>query len=96
LIGYYRVRYDSTNYALLRDQLIKDHTQISTNNRAQLLDDAFNLALLGHISYSDAFDLTLYLLKERHYSPWHAVLPELDYIHFQMLNSPASDDWLVN
>ena len=93
--GFYRVKYDSDNYRLIANQLQANHTKISSNNRAQLLDDAFNLALLGIVPYSDAFSLTKYLEDERHYSPWHAVLPELDYIHFMMLNTPVFAAWQV-
>jgi len=91
--GFYRVRYDSVNYGLIRDQLLSDHTIISVDNRAQLLDDAFNLAILNKISYTDAFDLTRYLGKEVAYSPWHGVLPELDYIHGMFLNNPYYGIW---
>ena len=96
LIGYYRVKYDPTNYNLISEQLKADPEVISVNNRAQLLDDAFNLALLNRINYTHAMDLTLYLEKEQAYSPWHGVLPELDYIHFMMVNGPAFDDWQVH
>lgn len=94
-IGYYRVLYDSANYGLIRDQLLSDHTVISVDNRAQLLDDAFNLAILNKISYTDAFDLTRYLAKEQAYSPWHGVLPELEYIHNMFVANSAFEDWRV-
>ena len=93
--GYYRVKYDTINNGLIRDQLVANPETISVNNRAQLLDDAFNLAILGRISYTDAFDMTLYLAKERSYSPWHGVLPELDYINSMFLNDPSFSDWKV-
>ena len=61
LPDYYRVLYDVTNYALIRDQLINDHTRILPNNRGQMLDDTFNLALANLVPYAQAMDLTLYL-----------------------------------
>ena len=94
-LGYYRVKYDPKNYELIRDQLLASHTVISTNNRAQLLDDAFNLAILGMVSYASALDLTLYLGKERDYTPWEAVLPELDYIHSMFVNRGGNANWEV-
>ena len=94
--GYYRVVYDPPNYALLRDQLVADHEVISSKNRVQLLDDAFNVALYGRINYTSALDLTLYLSKEQSYSPWHGILPELDYIHFMLINRGAFSDWQVH
>ena len=42
--GYYRVTYDERNWRLLKDQLLFDHEVFTPSNRAQLLDDAFNLA----------------------------------------------------
>merc|ERR1711911_517072 len=80
---------------MIANQLQADHNLIPINNRAQLLDDAFNLALLNAISYNDAFSLTTYLSKEKNYSPWHAVLPELEYIHFMMINTDYYEDWEV-
>ena len=93
--GYYRVMYDPENYGLLSDQLVADHNRISTFNRAQLLDDAFNLALLARINYTIALDLTLYLANEKNYSPWTGFLPELEYVHFQLIGTEASNDWQV-
>lgn len=93
--GYYRVMYDPENYGLLSDQLVADHNRISTFNRAQLLDDAFNLALLGRISYADALTLTLYMAQEKAYSPWHAVLPELKYVDSMFRYNAAYGEWKV-
>ena len=45
--GYYRVNYDDNNWKLLIKQLKADHTKIHVNNRAQLIDDALNLARAG-------------------------------------------------
>ncbi|KAK7498964.1 hypothetical protein BaRGS_00009773, partial [Batillaria attramentaria] len=42
--GYYRVNYDPQNWNALIKQLIKDHTVIPPVNRAQIIDDAWNLA----------------------------------------------------
>lgn len=93
--GYYRVAYDETNYGLIADQLIADHRQIGMLNRAQLLDDAFNLALADVISYTTALDLTLYLKYEREYVPWSAVLSELDYIDIMLFDQSEYGDWKV-
>ncbi len=87
--------YDTINYGLIRDQLVTDHTKFSVNNRAQLLDDAFNLATLNIIAYADAFDLTIYLRNEKEFTPWEAVLPELDFIHFMFVDDSAYQNWKV-
>jgi aminopeptidase N len=89
------VAYDPTNYGLIRDQLIADHQRVSANNRAQLLDDSFNLALTELIPYTDALDLTLYLKYEREYVPWHAVLSELNYVDIMLYNFAEFSNWKV-
>ncbi|CAG0922160.1 unnamed protein product, partial [Notodromas monacha] len=78
--GYYRVNYDATNWAMIQAQLEADHTKISTENRAQILDDAFNLARAGIISYPTALGLTKYLAKEQEFIPWRATANALAYI----------------
>ena len=42
--GYFRVNYDDQNWKLIIDQLNEDHEQIHVINRAQIIDDAMNLA----------------------------------------------------
>ncbi|RXM91483.1 Aminopeptidase N [Acipenser ruthenus] len=42
--GYYRVNYDTENWNRLLQQLQDNFTEIPVINRAQLIDDAFNLA----------------------------------------------------
>ncbi|KAK8402123.1 hypothetical protein O3P69_001307 [Scylla paramamosain] len=79
--GYYRVNYDDNNWELLIKQLKADHTKIHVNNRAQLIDDALNLARAGQLSYSLSMNLIAYLKKETSYVPWATALDNLAYIH---------------
>ncbi|MPC09521.1 Aminopeptidase N [Portunus trituberculatus] len=78
--GYYRVNYDDKNWKLLIEQLKVDHTKIHVNNRAQLIDDALNLARAGQLSYSLPMDLIAYLKNETSYTPWATALNNLAYI----------------
>lgn len=94
-LDYYRVLYDTVNYGLIRDQLIVDHQRFADNNRGQLLDDAFNLALIELLPYAQAFDLTLYLKSEQDYVPWHAVLSELNYVDVMLYNFAEFSIWKV-
>lgn len=87
--------YDVTNYGLIRDQLINDHKRISDSNRAQILDDAFNLASVKLISYNQALDISLYLKNEREFVPWKAVLNEFNYIDSMLYNSAEYTNWKV-
>ncbi|XP_037787462.1 aminopeptidase N-like [Penaeus monodon] len=47
--GYYRVNYDDHNWNLIIQQLKKDHRVISPINRAQIINDAMNVAKAGTI-----------------------------------------------
>lgn len=50
--GYFRVNYDEMNWKLLIRQLKDDHSLIHQKNRAQLIDDALNLARAGNSIFS--------------------------------------------
>ena len=78
--GFYRVNYDQGNWGLIAVKLLTNHSSIDTMNRAQLLDDAFNVAKAGLLDYRLALDLTLYLGREEDYLPWQAALTNLDYL----------------
>ncbi|KAM6076076.1 glutamyl aminopeptidase [Chlamydotis macqueenii] len=52
-IGFYRVNYDSQNWAMLSALLISNHKGFSAADRAGILDDAFSLARLLRASVLD-------------------------------------------
>ena len=93
--NFYRVAYDETNYKLIAADLLANHVNVPLKNRAQLLDDSFNLALANAVSYTSALDLTMYLKNEIEYVPWRSVLTELDYIDVMLSQSPEFADWKV-
>jgi aminopeptidase N len=78
--GFYRVNYDITNWERLAGQLEAAHADIHRMNRAQMLDDAFNLARAGRLDYTTALALTDYLGQELDYIPWTAALNGFAYI----------------
>ncbi|XP_042215803.1 aminopeptidase N-like isoform X2 [Homarus americanus] len=78
--GYYRVNYDQDNWNLLIQQLLTDHRVINTINRAQIIDDAMDLARAGQISYDVALGLYSYLGNEVEYVPWKAAVNNLAYL----------------
>ncbi|KAI1889465.1 hypothetical protein AGOR_G00163150 [Albula goreensis] len=47
--GYYRVNYDIANWERLLEQMTADHQVIPVLNRAQIIDDAFNLARYSQV-----------------------------------------------
>ncbi|XP_019733795.1 aminopeptidase Ey-like isoform X3 [Hippocampus comes] len=77
--GYYRVNYDPGNWERLLAQLIRDHQVIPLTNRAQLVDDAFNLARAQLVSASLALRTTSYLYAETEYIPWQTALNNFQY-----------------
>ncbi|XP_068578982.1 aminopeptidase N-like [Cebidichthys violaceus] len=81
VVGYYRVNYDPENWKRLIDNLSTNHELIPVINRAQLVDDAFNLARAKIISTVLALQTTQYLNKERDYMPWESALNNLDFFY---------------
>jgi len=83
-VGYYKVNYDEKNWGLLVGQLTQDHTAIHTINRAQLIDDALDLARSGELGYDTALSVIGYLDAEREYLPWDAAFNNLAYVNTQL------------
>ncbi|XP_063599467.1 aminopeptidase N-like [Penaeus indicus] len=87
--GYFRVNYDANNWELLTKQLADAHEVIHVTNRAQVMDDALNLARAGQLNYTTALGLNEYLAKETEYVPWRAALNNLDYLDAMLSATPG-------
>ncbi|PSN50126.1 Aminopeptidase N [Blattella germanica] len=83
--GFYRVNYDHKNWRMLT----KNFLQLPDVTRAQLLDDALNLALAGHLDYPVALELTTQLMSDTEYLPWSAALTALDHLDNMLALTPA-------
>ncbi|KAM6937383.1 aminopeptidase N-like [Xenentodon cancila] len=81
VVGYYRVNYDTDNWERLLTALSTGHMALPVINRAQLVDDAFNLARAKIIPTVLALRTTKYLIKERDYMPWQSALNNLDFFY---------------
>lgn len=80
--GFYRINYDEANWNLIIKELNEgNHQTIPVLNRAQLIDDAFNLARANKLSYTIPFRLIEYLKKETDYIPWMATMTSLSHIN---------------
>ncbi|XP_018306529.1 aminopeptidase N isoform X2 [Mycetomoellerius zeteki] len=89
---YYRVTYDRANWQMIIKQLNKENFKdISTINRAQLIDDALNLARASKLDYTIAFDVTSYLAHEIEYLPWNAALNAMDYLNDMLIKTQGYD-----
>ncbi|XP_054884353.1 alanyl (membrane) aminopeptidase-like b [Poeciliopsis prolifica] len=77
--GYYRVNYNQENWERLLWQLETNPSRIPLMNRAQLIDDAFNLARAKQVDVTLALKLTRFLRKETAYLPWESAVRNLEY-----------------
>ncbi|XP_023293113.2 aminopeptidase N [Lucilia cuprina] len=80
--GYYRINYELSNWQTITSHLMNSQTfkQIAPSNRAQLIDDAMNLARGGYLSYEIALNLTRYLINEDDHAPWKAAVNAFQFI----------------
>ncbi|XP_015930152.1 thyrotropin-releasing hormone-degrading ectoenzyme [Parasteatoda tepidariorum] len=94
-VGFYRVNYDDSNWELLLQQLLENHTDIHVINRAQLLNDALNLARSDRIEYSLALNMTKYLYLEEEFLPWQAAFSAFNYLDLMLAKTPGHEAWKV-
>ncbi|XP_050343242.1 aminopeptidase N-like [Nymphalis io] len=87
--GYYRVNYDVQNWRALANVLIRSHNTIHLLNRAQIVDDAFNLARNGRLDYLHAFEVSRYLINETDYIAWGAANAAFSYLDIVLSGSDA-------
>ncbi len=78
--GFYRVNYDQENWKLLIAQLENNFSGINEVNRAQLLDDSFNLGRAEIINQTVFLEISKYLKDELDYIPWAAASDGFSYI----------------
>ncbi|KAG5673914.1 hypothetical protein PVAND_003915 [Polypedilum vanderplanki] len=88
LAGLYKIKYDADNYKLIVDTLNSDEFEtIHVINRAQLIDDAMDLAWTGQQDYGIALDMINYLKQESEYIPWKAALDNLRIVNRLLIRS---------
>ncbi|KAM3967325.1 aminopeptidase N3 [Aphomia sociella] len=68
--GYYRVNYDDYTWDLIAAALKENRTVIHEYNRAQIVNDVFQFARSGILTYSKAFSILSFLENETEYTPW--------------------------
>ncbi len=92
--GYYRVNYDQENWEALAEAIGKDVNAVHKINRAQILDDALNLAKGNLLNYETALDMTTYLDKEDDYLPWSAATTALAYVRLMLQGNDTQNGQL--
>lgn len=98
-IGYYRVNYEPAVWELLARQLNLNYTSIHPTNRAQLIDDALNMARSNQLNYTTALQLTTFLSREKDYVVWQAGFRNLQFLHNLMRTSahyPMFQEYVKN
>ncbi|NXC14016.1 ERAP1 aminopeptidase, partial [Corythaeola cristata] len=75
--GYYIVHYEGDGWDRLINVLKENHTVMSSNDRASLINNVFQLVRIKKLSISKAFDLTAYLKHESQIMPVLQGLSEL-------------------
>ncbi|XP_053679393.1 aminopeptidase N-like [Anopheles nili] len=86
--GYYRVNYDARNWELIIEALLANPDQIHRRNRAQLINDAYNLARAERLDLGVSLRLMTYLRKETQYAPWTAAGSALTYFNNKLRGTP--------
>lgn len=89
--GYYIVHYEGEGWDALINLLQKNHTALSSNDRASLLNNAFQLVSIGKLPLDKALDLTLYLKHETEIMPVTQGLSELVPLYKLMEKRDMSD-----
>ncbi|XP_011870129.1 PREDICTED: uncharacterized protein LOC105563274 [Vollenhovia emeryi] len=80
--GFYRVNYDYSSWKKLIYKLnSKGFEAINVLNRAQIIDDLFNLARADYIEYELLMNATTYLRQETNHLPWKAFFNGLAFIY---------------
>ncbi|KAL6443889.1 hypothetical protein ACFW04_001722 [Cataglyphis niger] len=80
--GFYRVNYDTYSWRRLIDQLDSERFEsIHVLNRAQIIDDLFNLARATYVDYELVLNASRYLTRETNHLPWKAFFNGLSYVY---------------
>jgi hypothetical protein len=82
MLGYYRVNYDEQSWQMIINDLKNTlfYTNIPTLNRAQLLDDSFNLAKAGYLNFNTTMNLLSYLSHEVELPPLIAGFRTIEFL----------------
>lgn len=88
ILGFFRVNYEEENWNALINQLINDCSVIHVLNRAQIIDDAFNLARANKLDYTFVLRLSEYLKNEDDVVPWYSAMKGFEFLINRMRRCP--------
>ncbi|KAL9694789.1 hypothetical protein quinque_014074 [Culex quinquefasciatus] len=89
-IGYYRVNYEVAHWTRLAHVLNSNFRTLPYSTLTTIVDDALNLARLGLLDYSIAFNVISFLRKnDELYQPWKSALDNLKFIYEALEDHPS-------
>lgn len=94
--SYYRVNYDNNLWHLLIDQLnagSEGFERIHYRNRAQLIDDSYNLAIANLLEFDILLGIMDYLKYEEDYIPWMAANRAISFLDPRLSGSKVYEDY---
>ncbi|KAL7063805.1 hypothetical protein AAHC03_05522 [Spirometra sp. Aus1] len=89
--GFYRVNYDDANWYRFIECLHSNHSVFTRLTRAQLIDDSFNIANQGSISFDLFLNLTKYLRNERDFVPLSVAYRAFNYLYEMLVLHETHD-----
>lgn len=90
------MNYDEENWRLITEFLKSvAYKDVHVLNRAQLIDDAFNIARIGKLRYSVALELIEFLKQEVDYIPWYSTFQSLSYLKRILANTDSYESFKV-
>ena len=92
--GYYRVNYDTDNWNAIINVLDSStYRSIHILNRAQLLDDSFNLAKSGYLDFTINLNILKYLRREYELVPITAGFKAIQFMLSHLDDQPFYEDF---
>ncbi|KAL7020925.1 hypothetical protein ACKWTF_011679 [Chironomus riparius] len=92
--GYYRVNYDTDNWNAIINVLDSStYRTIHFLNRAQLLDDSFNLAKSGYLDFTINLNVLKYLRREYELGPITAGFKAIQFMLSHLDDQPFYEDF---
>ncbi|KAJ8727734.1 hypothetical protein PYW07_001853 [Mythimna separata] len=87
--GFYRVNYDDFTWDLITEALRgNDRAYIHEHNRAQIVNDVFQFARSGIMSYQRAMNILSFLEFETDYAPWVAAITGFNWVRARLHGTP--------
>lgn len=81
---------------MIIETLMEDTPKITPESRAVLVENAFDFAKMGYLTYEIPFKFFPYLKKEIHHLPWKAAITKLDFLAVNLRRNKDYDSFRVS